>query len=156
MEFPRIFRYKNEKLEKIISLNEGEKGSFGFFEEDWDGYSGNFYDKNNVIIFAPNQKYFENKAYEGHVGTHRFQRYLKDNLKSLREDIAKLDERFRNYRGGKEGEYEFKNNCLAIRSNWQTDSSNADSEAIGKLLKSHPEFKLENYKILEGLHPFAL
>ena len=45
MEFPRIFRYKNEKLEKIISLNEGEKGSFGFFEEDWEGYLDNLYNK---------------------------------------------------------------------------------------------------------------
>lgn len=156
MEFPRIFRYKNEKLEKIISLNEGEKGSFGFFEEDWDGYSGSFYNKNNVIIFAPNQKYFENKAYKGHVGTHRFQEYLRNNLISVRNNTEKLDKRFRNYRGGKEGEYEFKNNYLIINPLWQTDTSKTDSQAIANLLKNHPEFKLENYKIIEGLHPFAL
>jgi len=155
MELPRIFKYENETLEDKFSFTEFEKGSFGIFYEDWGHHNICPYDKNNLIIFAPNQKDFNNSQYKfGDFENDYFLSFLGAKVDSVRIDKEKLNWGKRFYRGGKDGEYKFEKGILLINPFWKSNAVGGDSKSVGEILKSVNLIK--DYKILEGLHEVVI
>lgn len=163
MGLPRIFEYKNEKLEKKVSFKEGEHGSFGVFQEKF-GMFNRLYseltDVDTLIIFAPNQKEFSYSRSLNKIPNHGFHDYLKKVVESAaRGNLNYIEQErgARNYSGGKEGEYRFKGHILLMEPYWKWNQSEEESKQIGKLLLSlYPELSLKNFKVLKGLHEVVI
>jgi hypothetical protein len=162
MNYPKILNYKDEKLEKKVSFLEGENGSFGLFYERFGHHMVHQYlgDKDSLVIFAANQNDFSNSKFKDYpLGTIGFQVYLNQALESsAKGSIKYLETRFgkRNYSGGKQGEYEFKSGILLIKPFWKWHQSEGKCKDVCGLLRLHPEFKLEDYKILEGINEVVI
>lgn len=140
-----FLHYDRKSLETKTSFREGEKGSFGNFTQGKSSF-GHRNQPEEYIVFAQNQEDFdapEEFITKTNVKNHRFHEFLFDELK--------LDPSSGHMKGGKDGEYEVKNNVLLIKPFYK-GGFERDGSHLGKLVKDRGEFEIKEYKTLESLH----
>jgi hypothetical protein len=144
MEPPRIFKYENGILTEDSPLIEGEKGIVGLFEDYFKKKESErgLENKESLIIFAPNQKVFDNSNYnlgvskEKRIPLWNFHKFLKENFET------KEPGKKRYYNGGGFGEYKFVDNTLILNlKSW--NKRNGDPLSMEKIFREYNKFNLE-------------
>ncbi|MCR4327680.1 MAG: hypothetical protein NUV46_03815 [Nanoarchaeota archaeon] len=153
MEIPRILKYEGEVLSQKDAFSKIEMGIIGLFHENWEspheGCLVKLRNKNNVIVFAPNQEDFDYSLDKTtSFKNHRFLNCLRWQLGSLRENKDVLNPKKRFYSGGKVAEYYFIKNFLVV-SPYYHSSGREDSKLIAKLIASEKKFQVESFKVIE-------